>query len=100
MSTIANAKVAHNYNRYNGYFFGCLPTVIMGTLSDGYIVILFYKDCFGCKSSIYQSEFQTDSLRNHDKYSKSLRTNEIHQFPYFIRIAKRKHCCKFIHKPL
>ena len=25
MSTIANAKVAHNYNRYNGYFFGCLP---------------------------------------------------------------------------
>ena len=24
MSTIANAKVAHNYNRYNGYFFGCL----------------------------------------------------------------------------
>lgn len=52
MSTIANAKVAHNYNRYNGYFFGCLPTVIMGTLSDGYIVILFYKDCFGCKSSI------------------------------------------------
>ena len=25
MSTIANAKVAHIYNRYNGYFFGCLP---------------------------------------------------------------------------
>ena len=25
MSTIANAKVEHNYNRYNGYFFGCLP---------------------------------------------------------------------------
>ena len=25
MSTIANAKVAHNYNCYNGYFFGCLP---------------------------------------------------------------------------
>ena len=24
MSTIANAKVAHNYNCYNGYFFGCL----------------------------------------------------------------------------
>ena len=24
MSTIANAKVAHNYNRYNEYFFGCL----------------------------------------------------------------------------
>ena len=24
MSTIANAKVEHNYNRYNGYFFGCL----------------------------------------------------------------------------
>lgn len=30
MSTIANAKVEHNYNRYNGYFFGCLP------LSDAY----------------------------------------------------------------
>ena len=28
MSTIANAKVAHNYNRYNGYFFGCLLTAI------------------------------------------------------------------------
>ena len=26
MSTIANAKVEHNYNRYNGYFFGCLRT--------------------------------------------------------------------------
>ena len=26
MSTIANAKVEHNYNRYNGYFFGCLLT--------------------------------------------------------------------------
>ena len=24
MSTIANAKVEHNYNCYNGYFFGCL----------------------------------------------------------------------------
>ena len=24
MSTIANAKVEYNYNRYNGYFFGCL----------------------------------------------------------------------------
>ena len=24
MSTIADAKVAHNYNCYNGYFFGCL----------------------------------------------------------------------------
>ena len=24
MSTIADAKVEHNYNRYNGYFFGCL----------------------------------------------------------------------------
>ena len=24
MSTIANAKVEQNYNRYNGYFFGCL----------------------------------------------------------------------------
>ena len=27
MSTIANAKVEHNYNRYNGYFFGCLQTI-------------------------------------------------------------------------
>ena len=27
MSTIANAKVAHNYNRYNGYFFGCLLSI-------------------------------------------------------------------------
>ena len=27
MSTIANAKVEHNYNRYNGYFFGCLPKI-------------------------------------------------------------------------
>ena len=25
MSTIANAKVAHNYNRYNGYFIGKHP---------------------------------------------------------------------------
>ena len=24
MSTIANAKVEHNYNCYNAYFFGCL----------------------------------------------------------------------------
>lgn len=30
MSTIANAKVAHNYNCYNGYFIGCL------LLSDAY----------------------------------------------------------------
>ena len=29
MSTIANAKVAHNYNRYNGYFFGCLHFVFI-----------------------------------------------------------------------
>ena len=28
MSTIANAKVAHNYNRYNGYFFGCLHLIL------------------------------------------------------------------------
>ena len=29
MSTIAHAKVAHNYNRYYGYFFGCLlPTFL------------------------------------------------------------------------
>ena len=30
MSTIANAKVAYNYNRYNGYFFGCLQLTIYG----------------------------------------------------------------------
>ena len=24
MSTIADAKVAHNYNCHNGYFLGCL----------------------------------------------------------------------------
>ena len=29
MSTIANAKVEHNYNRYNGYFFGCLLFLIL-----------------------------------------------------------------------
>ena len=28
MSTIANAKVEHNYNRYNGYFFGCLRLLV------------------------------------------------------------------------
>ena len=27
MSTIANTKVEHNYNRYNGYFFGCLHLI-------------------------------------------------------------------------
>ena len=38
MSTIANAKVAHNYNRYNGYFFGCLPIIAtMGISSDAYL---------------------------------------------------------------
>ena len=26
MGTIADAKFTHNYNRYNGYFIGCLPT--------------------------------------------------------------------------
>ena len=35
MSTIANAKVAHNYNRYNGYFFGCLQFGI----TDLYIIL-------------------------------------------------------------
>jgi len=30
MNTIADAKVAHYYNCYNGYFFGCL---LMGCLS-------------------------------------------------------------------
>ena len=29
MSTIADAKVAHNHNCYNGYFFGCLLNVKM-----------------------------------------------------------------------
>lgn len=28
MSTIADAKVAHNYNCYNGYFFGCLLLIV------------------------------------------------------------------------
>lgn len=32
MSTIANAKVEHNYNRYNGYFFGCLLIKYMKSL--------------------------------------------------------------------
>ena len=32
MSTIANAKVEHNYNRYNGYFFGCLRLFAAGYL--------------------------------------------------------------------
>ena len=32
MSTIANAKVEHNYNRYNGYFFGCLLKTTCHTL--------------------------------------------------------------------
>ena len=32
MSTIANAKVAHNYNRYNGYFFGCLHSKIQSEI--------------------------------------------------------------------
>ena len=26
MGTIANAKVTHYYNCYNGYFVGCLPS--------------------------------------------------------------------------
>ena len=34
MSTIANAKVEHNYNRYNGYFFGCLLYILLFTLLD------------------------------------------------------------------
>ena len=32
MSTIANAKVEHNYNRYNGYFFGCLHRKLLFSL--------------------------------------------------------------------
>ena len=39
MSTIANAKVAHNYNRYNGYFFGCLLRYVDTGFSH-------YLDCF------------------------------------------------------
>ena len=27
MSTIADAKVAHNYNGHNGHFFGCLRLI-------------------------------------------------------------------------
>ena len=34
MSTIANAKVEHNYNRYNGYFFGCLLIIIILKISQ------------------------------------------------------------------
>ena len=30
MSTIANAKVAHNYNCYNGHFIGCLHLIRYG----------------------------------------------------------------------
>ena len=36
MSTIANAKVAHNYNRYNGYFFGCLHSIPNNEFKDGH----------------------------------------------------------------
>ena len=39
MSTIANAKDAHNYNRYNGYFFGCLrfflSNLLITRMSEG-----------------------------------------------------------------
>ena len=35
MSTIANAKVEHNYNRYNGYFFGCLRIIISEPIDGG-----------------------------------------------------------------
>ena len=40
MSTIANAKVAHNYNRYNGYFFGCLRFDDRDSFFYGIYVIL------------------------------------------------------------
>ena len=43
MSTIANAKVEHNYNRYNGYFFGCLRISVSFVLYIPYY-ISFYKD--------------------------------------------------------
>ena len=41
MSTIANAKVAHNYNRYNGYFFGCLrfTSVLLKKCKDVFLII-------------------------------------------------------------
>ena len=48
MSTIANAKVAHNYNRYNGYFFGCLPYFFLPIenlrlcLLMAFIIIVFW----------------------------------------------------------
>ena len=41
MSTIANAKVAHNYNRYNGYFFGCLHTNIVDARKMGEVYCLW-----------------------------------------------------------
>ena len=39
MNTIADAKVAHYYNCYNGYFFGCLLLlryVSLSTVSGSY----------------------------------------------------------------
>ena len=42
MSTIANAKVAHNYNRYNGYFFGCLPLFLLVIKLTGSFLRLVY----------------------------------------------------------
>ena len=41
MSTIANAKVEHNYNRYNGYFFGCLQSSIPKIKKERHIAALF-----------------------------------------------------------
>ena len=42
MSTIANAKVEHNYNRYNGYFFGCLHNMVLEQKKRAAIAALFY----------------------------------------------------------
>ena len=41
MGTIANAKVTHYYNCYNGDFIGCLPFSIFIGLNDGRGVFSF-----------------------------------------------------------
>lgn len=44
MSTIANAKVAHNYNRYNGYFFGCLQFNLRPQNLEKILMVIFVYD--------------------------------------------------------
>ena len=34
MGTIANAKVTHYYNCYNGDFIGCLQTIVYTKIED------------------------------------------------------------------